>query len=102
MKNCMDLPFSDGELTNCLVQKAAEGPLPPAPAQVVQLCHPPICSISENVVPPPVGGGGVVELPTLMVNLLTYTLPWVSQAWTEMECEPVPKFTEVFSEETYA
>src|SRR5215467_5725331 len=96
MKNCMDLPFSDGELTNCLVQKAAEGPFPPAPAQVVQLCHPLICSISENVVPPVVGVE--VELPTLMVNLFTYTLPWVSQAWTEMECEPVLRFTLVFSD----
>lgn len=66
----MDLPFCDGDETNCWMEKDALGPFPPAPAQVVQLCHPDICSMREKDAEPEGAEEGVLpEPPTLMVNL---------------------------------
>ena len=49
-KNWVDWPSSEGELWFCFIQKAAEGPLPPAPAQVVHDVMPDADSILEYVV----------------------------------------------------
>src|SRR6185312_15620783 len=36
---------SEGDAWFCVIENVAVGPLPPAPAQVVQLDHPVICSM---------------------------------------------------------
>src|SRR5436305_13705603 len=45
IQNCADWPSIEGEPTNCVSEKPAALPFPPAPAHTVQFCHPVIWSM---------------------------------------------------------
>src|SRR5579872_5702269 len=89
----MDRPLSEVELTPCLVQKVAAGPFPPAPAQTVQLAHPGMASIVENVVTEPEGEAEGAPPFTFMPKAFVRTFPGLSQACTTTECPPRPTVT---------
>src|SRR5579884_2820143 len=70
------LPVSDGEPWFCVIEYPADGPFPPAPAQTVQLSHPPrLCTL--DTVEPAVTLLDVFEDDVVVVVVLVLPLPTV-------------------------
>src|SRR5690242_14759594 len=100
MLNLADFPSREGESMFCTIEMVEIGPLPPAPAQAVQLCHPVIWSMLDLVAALAGGAGnpdvGVGLLPlTVMLTAVLVTIPAESQAWTTTLCLAADMASEV-------